>query len=335
MSASPLPRTSPPSTSSSAASPVRISPSPAEAPESQRAPAPGCGSSSPEWFASYARGAWWSRTLGLFSPGGSEPFSGTWPRQGMTRNGVAFARPTSAPPIAANGSSSWPTPDAGAFNVGASPKAFLVRQERLRALGVNGNGMGAPLGMAVQLWPTPTVCGNYNREGASPTSRDGRETVAALWPTPTARDEDRVRDAPGREGSPSLSGAILWPTPLAADNGRGGTTHARGNPALTGAAAWPTPQARDDRGQSGGSQRAGGHDLSTEAGAKGRSLNPAWVEQLMGFPDGWTDGPPSPASPSTRGRHHVPHEASRAAPPGSRPSVTPSARSKRRKGPGV
>lgn len=323
MSASPLAQISLPLTSSAGASPAKTSPSQAKGRASRRGLAPASGSSSPEWFASFDRGSWWSRTLGLFSPGGSESFSGTWPRRGMMRSGVAFALPTLAPPISASDSSSWPTPDAGAFNVGADPQTFLARQERLRALGINGNGMGAPLGMAVQLWLTPTLCGNHNRKGASATSGDGLATVAALWPTPTARDEDRVRDAPNREGSPSLSGAILWPTPVAADNGRGSSTYARGNPTLTGAAQWPTPQARDDRGQSGGAQRAGGHDLSTEAGAKGRSLNAAWVEQLMGFPDGWTDGLPLPGKRSTSGKPRARQAASGTARRGSKRSATP------------
>jgi hypothetical protein len=38
------------------------------------------------------------------------------------------------------------------------------------------------------LWPTPTVCGNYNRKGASKTSGDGLATAVAKWPTPTAHN---------------------------------------------------------------------------------------------------------------------------------------------------
>jgi len=37
------------------------------------------------------------------------------------------------------------------------------------------------------LWPTPTVCGNYNRKGASAASGDGLATAVQKWPTPTAR----------------------------------------------------------------------------------------------------------------------------------------------------
>jgi len=40
---------------------------------------------------------------------------------------------------------------------------------------------------ADEPWPTPTVCGNDNRKGASATSGDGLAT-AARWPTPCARD---------------------------------------------------------------------------------------------------------------------------------------------------
>jgi hypothetical protein len=47
---------------------------------------------------------------------------------------------------------------------------------------------GVTAGGALQGVPTPTVCGNYNRKGASQTSGDGLATFAAKWPTPRARD---------------------------------------------------------------------------------------------------------------------------------------------------
>jgi hypothetical protein len=42
------------------------------------------------------------------------------------------------------------------------------------------------------LWPTPTVCGNYNRKGASATSGDGLATAVQKWPTPTANDSKNL-----------------------------------------------------------------------------------------------------------------------------------------------
>jgi DNA (cytosine-5)-methyltransferase 1 len=70
-----------------------------------------------------------------------------------------------------------------------SPETWLARRERERTKGQNGNGMGMPLGIAAKLWPTPTVCGNYNRVGASATSGDGLATAAKNWPTPCSSDD--------------------------------------------------------------------------------------------------------------------------------------------------
>jgi DNA (cytosine-5)-methyltransferase 1 len=51
------------------------------------------------------------------------------------------------------------------------------------------NKTGAPnLQTMVSMWPTPTVCGNHNRKGASAKSGDGLATAVAKWPTPTAQD---------------------------------------------------------------------------------------------------------------------------------------------------
>lgn len=97
----------------------------------------------------------------------------------------------------------------------------------------------------------------------------------------------------------------LWPTPNASDHIAKRTMHARGNLTLQGAVAgvnpvdaerlWPTPTAnRWDGPQS--------HGVNVVTG----SLNPVWVEWLMGYPAGWTDcedseTPSSPRSPSTSG----------------------------------
>jgi hypothetical protein len=83
----------------------------------------------------------------------------------------------------------------------------------------------------MEKWPTPTVCGNYNRKGASATSGDGLATAVLKCATPTARD---------------------W---------RSGKTS----------------QATMERNSRPLSEQIGG------------SLNPTWVEWLMGWPLGWTD----------------------------------------------
>lgn len=54
----------------------------------------------------------------------------------------------------------------------------------------SGDGRDKPnkLGWAVAsvMWPTPTVCGNYNRKGASATSGDGLVTAVTQRTYPTA-----------------------------------------------------------------------------------------------------------------------------------------------------
>jgi hypothetical protein len=54
----------------------------------------------------------------------------------------------------------------------------------------------------------------------------------------------------------------------------------------TGFGSWPTPTQSDGLGGPGHSGRDGGKNLRTVVAG---SLNPTWVEWLMGFPLGWTD----------------------------------------------
>jgi len=68
---------------------------------------------------------------------------------------------------------------------------------------------------------------------------------------------------------------------------------------------WPTPATRDHKGANSDKHLAkarGHHDQLPNAvkmaGDKDGQLNPAWVEWLMGFPEGWTDLKPS-ATPSS------------------------------------
>ena len=78
----------------------------------------------------------------------------------------------------------------------------------------------------------------------------------------------------------------LWPTPKATDSERGGrgdllfqVRHGRDSRRKN----WPTPVA-SDAGSGRGS--SAGWGLRNAAGG---SLNPPWIEWLMGFPAGWTD----------------------------------------------
>jgi hypothetical protein len=89
----------------------------------------------------------------------------------------------------------WPRPDAsGGESDGESLETWIARRKRIVASGINGNGMGMPLAVAVrqeELWARPTVCGNNNRRGASRASGDGLATQAKAetpWPRLTVSD---------------------------------------------------------------------------------------------------------------------------------------------------
>jgi len=102
-------------------------------------------------------------------------------------------------------------------------------------------------------------------------------------------------------------GSGLWLTPL------GSYAEKRGVPKVGGGLAgqvhlhlWPTPTTRDYKGANSDEHLAkarGHHDQLPNAvkmaGDKAGSLNPMWVEWLMGFPTGWTDLKPS-ETPSSR-----------------------------------
>ena len=92
-------------------------------------------------LAKYARASRsWKTRQGLLH-GGLAEFSETWPRWGTTRGGVACQQET--------------------------PRSLQdVRRSITSAVGC---------GLSEQV-PTPTVCGNYNRKGASKTSGDGLAT---------------------------------------------------------------------------------------------------------------------------------------------------------------
>jgi len=174
------------------------------------------------------------------------------------------------------------------------------------------------------FWPTPTVNGNYNRKGVSKTSGDGLATAVKMCKTPSAADaytgnmkKDEFKFGNSGSLAQEVESGFLethrkWPTPAARDwhtpqgervekNGMGGyILRKKSKPDNTFGAGladavefeekkmWPTPTARDwkDNGKSPAELARNSVTLATHAGG---SLNPTWVEWLMGWPLGWTD----------------------------------------------
>jgi len=108
--------------------------------------------------------------------GDSDECSPTWPRSGMTAGGQCWELPTLGRPTAASDSGLWPTPTCP--NGGRSVAHVTDWRSERTAYTADGKKVQVDLAQAVKRWATPTVCGNYNRAGASPTSGDGLATQA-------------------------------------------------------------------------------------------------------------------------------------------------------------
>jgi hypothetical protein len=182
---------SPASTSSSGGSPA--SPSPQPGGRKPRRTSAGSGPPSPVAFASYGPDGWSSK---MFPPSCRLPkaeqrarSSGTWPRWGLMRNGVAYQRLTSGLPTSASGSLLWATPVAQDDQ--KSVEAHPAMKARMPV-----GARKAITSLTVQVkaleqgkWPTPTTSDGTGGPGTS--GREGGEnlrTAVQHWPTPAARD---------------------------------------------------------------------------------------------------------------------------------------------------
>lgn len=201
------------------------------------------------------------------------------------------------------------------------------------------------------IWPTPNICGNYNRKECSETSGDGLETAVTAWPTPSAADAmgGHATRSGARSNEPLLNGAVrLWPTPAASNPNDGedlaswrarqsalidqhNNGNGMGTPLGIAVKLWPTPGAGDAKQSSNTDHHAERLIQKAEEGIrlqvhptavmKGQ-LNPFWCEPLMGWDIGWTDiSRPCtgawPGFPMGQGPDQHPWEPTRTIPKGS------------------
>ena len=142
-----------------------------------------------------------------------------------------------------------------------------------------------------------------------------------LWPTPTQRDykgtsaEEGLIRNDGKSRMDQLPNAVkFWPTPRAQEPGKTTEGYGRGLQELVEGKEqrklWPTPRqfmykdSITDRNKGNIGEKVGGQ------------LNPDWVEQLMNFPEGWTDlevdtPRPWPGWPALMGESQYPYEPPR------------------------
>lgn len=131
--------------------------------------------------------------------GGLEPFSATWPRWGSMRNGECWERQTWERRTNGTGYGFWATPQAHDCHKG--------NPARVGRYGTKHGGRN--LNDEVAKWPTPTVCGNYNRKGASAKSGDGLATAVRMVPTPTCNDARNSTLPPSQVDHDNLPGYLL------------------------------------------------------------------------------------------------------------------------------
>jgi hypothetical protein len=235
--------------------------------------------------------------------------------------------PDLSPGTAGRAPDDWPTPRASEHHQGEETTQATIQAMREGYSGAwRGAARGETLSTRVDAverleWPTPQAhdvhAGKAARVGHYGTEHGGRnlnDDVAlaehtALWPSPRATDG--AKGGPHQRGSKGdlmLPSAVRqsasWPTAAASDHkttSRAGQRRGQLADALHRIPQWATPKSSPS-----GPDYArvhpvdsGGDDLATQmarqegGAARGQTsslLNQAWVEMLMGFPEGWLDG---------------------------------------------
>jgi hypothetical protein len=196
----------------------------------------------------------------------------------------------------------------------AFPARTSPRPARAQASAASGRAYGsrcaellARYDPATQSWRTSQLCLDGGLAKFSETwPRSGMTRSGTAYRLPPL--------APLTDGTASG----LWPTPNVPNGGRtihhaefkGNTAYHNGKKVQVGLEAmvkmWPTPVSRDKRTIKGAQHPAGWtgakglcETVGEVEGTATGSLNPTWVEWLMGFPAEWTALEPS-ATPSSR-----------------------------------
>jgi hypothetical protein len=211
----------------------------------------------------------------------------TLPSWGMMQHGVCWELMTPVLPIAVKESGlkgSWATPAASDGTRGGTITAKM-----------SGRSLAQQINTP-QTWPTPKANDAEKRGNFDMTNpRNGLPAAVKMWPTPKASAAGADFAKLNRSGTGlSLQTAVaLFPTPtssmLTAADMEQAKYHSSNRPAYR--ECFPTPTANEDAAGRPGSkmQKMLGNHPAVRGDCSGGSLNPNWVEWLMGWPIGWTD----------------------------------------------
>ena len=234
----------------------RVSLSATQADDERRPILAGYGRNLPDAFAHYSLDSslWKTSQESLWGTQWAT-FSENWPRSGMTRNGRSYRLRPSAHRIAATGSGFWHTPTASDRD-GRPRWDHRASPGHVRAIPVPN--LTAQI-IERQSWPTPTAADAIGSRRAT-----ARQEHWTSNPGTTLLDAALIAD--GITSVPTRAQRSSWPTPTSRDHKDTGDSISRGTVPVNGLLG-----------------RAVGPSIA------GGSLNPDWVDWLMGFPVGWTD----------------------------------------------
>jgi hypothetical protein len=226
---------------------------------------------------------------------------------------LLFQLAVSMPGTDETGSGLWRTPDASITTGGAANA--VDRKAQGHAIGLHDQ-VNTP-----SMWPTPEgMAGGKTSRGGKRKNELLLGGMVKLWPTCHGFSKDGKSNGPSGNELGRAVNRSLWPTPQASYPGQGDPTDPkRGKKLQNMAKLWPTPRLNDYKGSGPVGSKSHTHmaDLGKVVGptkASG-SLNPAWVEWLMGYPDGWTalEDSAMPSSRKSRSKSCAPSPQSKEA----------------------
>ena len=251
--------------------------------------------------------------------GGEQELLATLPKQGMMRNGRLLGQTTLVRGTGGNGFGLWPTPNAWDGQRGPrSMENLKTKNHQISLVTAVRHNLEPSLEKKQEMFRTPNTMDGMEFKSQKAldheyTHRQGRAEPNNLrdqiavkegmrtWPTPRVGGQEKYDTRAKRKGHTIamsyLESAVdyheKFPTPTASEKSGINPKTGRGSGLSKHAKMFPTPTVQDGENDGGPSQYKR-HSIPLNAIVKDSpqttgSLNPTWVEWLMGFPLEWTN----------------------------------------------